>query len=267
MSDLLEQDLRDALADRAARITPETSARLRAVDYRPRSRSLRHPALGALGLTTAGGAAAAAVILLGSGAPAAFAGWSPKPTAPRPGQIAAAAQGCGTHDGTPVLTDTRGPYTASIYANGSTCVQGNGITISSSQDGTGTSSIAAGTIVLNGAGQSDSDGHALTMVDGQAGAGVKAVMIARSDGTSVQATVRNGWYLAWWPGSEHAITATVTSTGGTHTQAFPTIGGGQGRPCPAGANCTSGYGFASAGSRGTVRSSVHAPGSTASAKH
>ena len=40
MSDLLEDDLREALADRAARITPEASARLRAVDYHPRSRWL-----------------------------------------------------------------------------------------------------------------------------------------------------------------------------------------------------------------------------------
>ena len=40
MSDLLEHDLREALADRAARITPEASARLRAVDYHPRFRRL-----------------------------------------------------------------------------------------------------------------------------------------------------------------------------------------------------------------------------------
>ena len=40
MSDLLEDDLREALADRAARITPAASARLLAVDYHPRSRQL-----------------------------------------------------------------------------------------------------------------------------------------------------------------------------------------------------------------------------------
>jgi hypothetical protein len=63
MSDLLEQDLREAFAERAARITPEASARLRAVDYHPRSRwpaSRRAvSAVGALGLS--GGAAAIGV--------------------------------------------------------------------------------------------------------------------------------------------------------------------------------------------------------------
>jgi hypothetical protein len=47
MSDLPENDLRDALADRATLISSEASARLRAVDYHPRS--LPWPALGLWG--------------------------------------------------------------------------------------------------------------------------------------------------------------------------------------------------------------------------
>jgi hypothetical protein len=262
MSDLLEQDLRGALADRAALITPEASARLRAVDYRPRSRWLpSRPALGALGVTAAA-AAAAAAILLGSSAAPAFAGWTASPTAPVPGQLAAAEQVCGTGAGTPVLTDTRGPYTASIYADGSTCVAGNGITISSSRAGGGTSSIPAGTIELNGAGESDSEGHALTMVYGPIGAGVAGVTITRSDGSSVQATVKNGWYLAWWPGTERAVTAHVTSASATSTQSFPT---GPNRPspaCPAGAQCASGYGFRSPPAHSAGRSTVRIAGSS-----
>ena len=186
------------------------------------------PALGALGLSGAA-AAAGAAILLGSSAAPAFAGWTASPTAPLPGQLAAAEQHCGTGSGTPVLTDTRGPYTASIYADGSTCVDGNGIEISSGGGGGATSSIPAGTVELNGAGESDSDGHALTMVDGPIGAGVTGVTITRSDGSSVQATVKNGWYLAWWPGTERAVTAQVASASGTSTQSFPT---GPERPSP-----------------------------------
>ncbi len=96
------------------------------------------------------------------------------------------------------------------------------------------------------------------MVDGPLGAGVSGVTIARSDGTSVQATVKNGWYLAWWPGTEHAVTAQVASTSGTTTQSFPTMPRHTSPDCPAGAHCASGYGFASApGGRaggGAVRS-------------
>jgi hypothetical protein len=256
MSDLLEQDLRGALAHRAALISPEASARLRAVDYRPRSRRRGSPPVfGALGLSAAA-AAAAAAILLGSSAAPAFAGWTATPTAPQPGQLAAAEQDCGSGAGTPVLTDTRGPYTASIYADGSTCVEGNGITISSNRDGGGTPTPAAGAIELNGAGESDSDGHALTMVDGATGAGVRAVTITRSDGSSVQATVKNGWYLAWWPGSERAVTAQVASASGTGTQSFPTAPDQPGPACPAGAHCASGYGFGSAPGHGAQQSTT-----------
>lgn len=266
MSDLLEHDLREALTDRAALITRESSARLRAVDYHPRSRSLpSRPALAALGLSAAA-AAAGTAILLGSSAAPAFAGWTASPTAPLRGQLAAAQQQCGKGAGTPVLTDTRGPYTASIYANGSNCVEGNGIMINSSTGGGGTSGIPAGTIELNGAGESDSDGHALTMVDGPIGADVTGVTITRSDGSPVQATVKNGWYLAWWPGAERALTAQVASASGNNTQFFPTAPDHPSPACPAGAHCASGYGFASAPARGTRRSTVQVGGSSSGGK-
>ena len=265
MTDLLEHDLREALADRAARITPDASARLRAVDYHPRSHRLGSrravSALGAVGLIGAA-AATGAVILLGSSATPAFAGWTASPTAPLPGQLAAAHQHCSAGAGTPVLTDTRGPYTASIYADGSTCVDGNGIEISSTGGGGGTSNTPAGTIELGGAGQSDSDGHALTMVDGAVGAGVTGVTIRRSDGSSVQATVKNGWYLAWWPGTERAVTAQVASASGASTQSFP-VGPQQAAPaCPAGAHCSSGYGFASGSAHGARGSTTRTGGSS-----
>jgi hypothetical protein len=262
MSDLLQHDLREALADRAALIPQEASARLRAVDYHPRSRSLLSwPALGALGLTSAA-AAAGAAILLGSAAAPAFAGWAASPTPPLRGQLAGAEQRCSTGTGTPLLTDTRGPYTASIYADGSTCVEGNGITISSSSVGGGKSSVPAGAVQLDVAGESDSDGHALTMVDGPIGAGVTGVTITRSDGSSVQATVKNGWYLAWWPGTERAVTARVASASGTSAQSFPTAPDRPSPACPAGAQCGSGYGFSSAPAHGAGRSTVGIAGNS-----
>jgi len=265
MSDLLEDDLREAFADRAARITPEASARLRAVDYHPRSGRLSsrraRSALGALGLSGAA-AVVGAVVLLGSNAAPAFAGWTSSPTTPLPGQLAAAQQHCTAGSGTPVLTDTRGPYTASIYADGATCLQGNGIEISGGGAGNAADA-TAGTIELNGAGESDSDGHALTMVDGRIGSGVTGVTITRSDGSSVRATVKNGWYLAWWPGSERAVTAHVANANGTSAQSFPT-GAQQPSPaCPTGAHCTSGYGFATGSAHRAGQSSVRVTGGSA----
>jgi hypothetical protein len=264
MSDQFEHNLREALADRAALVPRGASARLRAVDYHPRSRSLPSRAvLGALGLSGAA-AAAGAAILLGSSAAPAFAGWTASPTAPLHGQLAGAEQRCATGAGTPVLSDTRGPYTASIYADGSTCVEGNGITISSGSGGGAESGVPAGAIQLNGAGESDSDGRALTMVDGPIGAGVTGVTITRSDGSSVQATVKNGWYLAWWPGTERAVTAQVATASATSTQSFPTGPDHPSPACPTGAHCGSGYGFASGPAHGARRSSGRIGGSSTS---
>ena len=63
----------------------------------------------------------AVVISLTAGASSAFAGWTPTPTPPTPGQLAAAradCQGQAPIAGLPLkLADTRGPFTFSVYAN------------------------------------------------------------------------------------------------------------------------------------------------------
>jgi hypothetical protein len=251
MSDLLEQDVRETLAQRAAQIDPAASARLRAVDYRPRRRGVPAvSALGALGVSATAAVVIAAVTLGSSAAPA-FAGWSPTPTPPLAGQLAAAEQACSANLGTPVLTDTRGPYTASIYADATTshtCLQGGSLSIASSNSGPNQTDISAGQVQLNGLGMKNSSGQALTLVNGRIGTGVTSVTIERSDGSSVRATVSGGWYLAWWPGTVRATTADVTTTTGTVVERFPSTPQGPAvPPCAAGSRCSSGYGFGSAG--------------------
>ena len=92
MIDLLEQKIRKTLSTRAEEIDPAAIARLRAIDYRPRRRRVPAlPALGALGVSATAVAAVVAVTLGSSAAPA-FAGWSPTPTPPAAGQLAAAEQ-------------------------------------------------------------------------------------------------------------------------------------------------------------------------------
>ncbi|HEX4484213.1 MAG TPA: hypothetical protein VH081_10540 [Solirubrobacteraceae bacterium] len=250
MPDQLEQNLRDALSHRAAQLDPGSIARLRAVDYHPRRHRIgKLPAIGAL--TAAGTAAAvAALVTVGSSAAPAFAGWNATPTAPAPGQLAQAAQSCGQDLGNPVLTDSRGPYTAAIYADSTTgdvCLSGNGVSMSSSSSSQAPTSVAAGQIQSNGGGTRDSAGNALTLVDGRTGAGVTAVTIDRSDGSSVQATVSNGWYLAWWPGTVAATNAEVATASGTSTVAFPSAPTLSAPACPSGGHCATGYSFGSGG--------------------
>ena len=266
MPDQLEQHLREALSQRAAQLDPGSIARLRAIDYHPRRRRIRKlPAIGALGATGIA-AVVAAIVTLGSSAAPAFAGWQPTPTSPAPGQLAQAAQACGQNLGSPVLTDSRGPYTASIYADATTsdvCLSGNGVSISSRSTSVAPASVAAGQIQRDGGGTRDSAGNALTIVDGRTGAGVTAVTIDRSDGSSVQATVANGWYVAWWPGTVAATKAEVTTTSGTSAVAFPSTPALPGPRCPSGAHCAAGYSFSSG--RGSGSGSFSGSGSGNSA--
>jgi hypothetical protein len=249
MPDPLEQSLREAFSHRAAQFDPDSIARLRAIDYHPRRHRIgKLPAIGAL---AAAGTAAAVVALVtvGSNAAPAFAGWRATPSTPAPGQLAQAAEACGQDLGSPVLTDSRGPYTAAIYADSTTgevCLSGNGVSVSSSSTSQVPTSVAAGQIQSSGGGTRDSAGNALTLVDGRTGVGVTAVTIDRSDGTSVQATVANGWYLAWWPGAAAASNAEVTTASGTSTVAFPSMPALSAPACPSGAHCAAGYSFGSA---------------------
>jgi len=258
MPDQLEQRLREALSQRAAQLDPDSIARLQAIDYHPRRRRIsKLPAIGALGATGIA-AAVAAVVTLGSSAAPAFAGWQPTPSTPAPGQLAQAAQACGQNLGSPVLTDSRGPYTASIYADATTsdvCLSGNGVSISSRSTAVAPASVAAGRVQLDGGGTRDSAGNALTIVDGRTGSGVAAVTIDRSDGSSVQATVANGWYVAWWPGTVAATYAQVTTASGTSTVAFPSTPALPGPRCPSGAHCAAGYSFSSGRDSGSFSGS------------
>jgi hypothetical protein len=116
----LETELRAALHHRAARI--HASRDLLAVDYHPRVRRMRPSVAIGAGLAAAAAALTAAFSLSG-GAGSAFADWSPQPTAPAPGQLAAAEAYCATSvpdPGLPLkLVDTRGPFTFLVYSDGS----------------------------------------------------------------------------------------------------------------------------------------------------
>lgn len=264
MTDQLEQNLREALSYRDAQLDTDAIARLRAQDYRPRRHRVRRlPAFGALGAT--GLAAAAGVIVaLGSSAAPAFAGWNATPTAPAAGQLGQAAQACGQGLGSPVLTESRGPYTAAIYASSDTsdvCLAGNGVSMSSSTTSQQKGSLPADGIQFGGHGMRDTSGDALTLSVGRVGSGVTAVSLALSDGSSVQATVSDGWYLAWWPGNVTATQAQVTTASGTNTVTYPAT---PAQNCPSKAPCASGYAFGGGVVKGSGSSSMTINGSSSS---
>jgi hypothetical protein len=136
MNTTLEEELGAAFAARVADLPPEATARVRAIDYRPRQhrRTLRV----GLGAGAAAGAATAGTVLavvLGGAAPA-FAGWSATPTAVTtsapaapdclstlantPAGSSGTGSGAGTDTGAwqTLLSDVRGPFTITLLQDG-----------------------------------------------------------------------------------------------------------------------------------------------------
>ena len=172
----------------------------------------------------------------------------------------------------PVLTDTRGPFTLMILRSAgasATCFNGPSFTTiaanntqssggasehvlsGSSTVGSGAGSSQSSTSVMglggNGAGpigpatQSHlltSGGQPYTFVQGQVVSGVTGVTLVRSDRSNVQATVADGSFVAWWPGSAGATSAQITSSAGVATQQLtftaPPVG-----PCKPSSSSTS----------------------------
>jgi hypothetical protein len=83
-----------------------------------------------------------------------------------------------------------------------------------------------------------SGGQPYTFVQGQVVSGVTGVTLVRSDRSNVQATVADGSFVAWWPGSAGATSAQITSSAGVATQQLtftaPPVG-----PCKPSSSSTS----------------------------
>ena len=272
MNDQLEPDLRAALHERASLVPDSSVARLTALDYHPRRSRFSPPiAIGASATAAAAAGGAALLISLGAGATNAFAGWTAKPTPPAPGQIQAAGAACQASQspiaGLPLkLSDTRGPFTFSVYADSqtsATCIKGPSFTGVSTSHSSAPLSVPADQIELWSAHQTSRDGAPYSFAEGRTGDGVSAVTLVLDDGTSVQATVGNDWYVAWWP-SDHAITsARVTTPAGVSTQAVTTPGPGT---AASGDGTISGGATGSASGSGGVIASGGAIGSSSASK-
>ena len=256
----LEAELRAAMAERASHVPHGALAGLRAIDYRPRGRRLRpRLAIGAVASFAGATAATVALVSFGASAPEAFAGWTRSPSQPTRAQIASAERDCQSRlvgtpsaiaaNAKPVLIDSRGPFSFVIYASENataTCIDGPQFTSVLGANGPGAGVAPAGEIRLISEHLTTRDGHPYSLVEGHVGAGVTATTLVLADGTKVTASLANGWFAAWWPGS-HDVTATEITTGsGTRTETFPTS------PAPpAGASIV---GFAGGGTGGRARS-------------
>jgi hypothetical protein len=248
-------------------ITAHRERLVREIATPQRRQVSRRLALTGVGALAAVGASSTAALLAfaGAGAPSAFAGWTATPTRPASGETAGALGSCTSQlagapqeqpgipasGWQPLLTDTRGPFTAMILKSGSTtatCVTGPSFTstaasaaptggasehvISSGHSasvGSASANALASVSALRpgGAGPiteasderlTTDSGQGYTFVQGQVANDVTGITLALSDGSSVQATVAGGSFVAWWPGSTDPTSASVASSSGVMTQ-------------------------------------------------
>jgi hypothetical protein len=251
MDKRLEAELREVLASRASEVPAGAVERLIQADYWPRIRRVTpRAAIGALSGASVVGAGVVAAVLL-TGATPAYAGWTAAPATSGARPPAAAASSCeaslallptAPHGSwTPVVTDVRGPYTLAVYENAridGTCLTGPSVTAVSVYGAGGSQSVSSGGSHRRGVGVSSSDGVVdsgggiervsqghlssaagpYAIIEGSVASDVSAVSLELSDGTDVQATVGGGWFLAWWPSSDAATAAQVTTPSGVTTQ-------------------------------------------------
>jgi hypothetical protein len=205
--------------------------------------------LGVRARLAAGGAGISALVaaiivaaISGSAAVPAFAGWSARPTPALPGQITDATRRCGLT--APVLVEVRGPYTAAVFASrsgGSACVEGPSGSFVGSIGGVQApdNPIKTDQIQTAVATASDAKGHAFMLLAGRVGSAVRSIVIHRSNHIDVIASIKNGWYLAWWPARAHATDATVTTRSGVHDIGLPSLATSTPASCggPTGTGC------------------------------
>ena len=220
----LETDLRAALHASAARV--HASPRVLGADYRPRlRRTWPTVAIGA-GVAAAAAALVAATSLTGGAGPA-FAGWTATPSAPTPTELAATEAYCAANipiPGLPLkLVEARGPFTFAVYSDGTWnnfCTSGPSFGNTSGWSTSPPLTVPAGKLYLWAEHTTTDSGRAYTFLIAQAGDGVSAADLTLDDGSSVTATVDNGWAVAWWPGSHRVAAADLETTAGARTQTF-----------------------------------------------
>lgn len=257
-ADTFEDRLLDALLDRFDNLASQPPAALAPVQRRA---SIRRYAVPLTGLTVAATAASLTVVEIGGPTAAnhvgpglkaqpatsayALADWTARPTsadraqvtaaeshcAPSIGQVGAAQPAQGEKQGptptggpwSPVLVDTRGNLTLTLYSGDGTatmaCLASPTLVWLNPVDTSGEPPVTDNSASLAEVTTRGAASDVYTIAVGLSGSAVTAVGLQRVDGSEVTATVSNGRFLAWWPGSEGVKALAVTTSAGT--QVYP----------------------------------------------
>jgi hypothetical protein len=233
MTDTFPQDLQTALAERANAL-PSADVDDWLIQFdrssRARRRSARLRAATNAGGTTALVGLAVLIFMLSVGSrsnhqqprltnpavPAAYEGWTPIPTKAAAARAKSAATRCEyfavhkSHLGEPLITDARGPYVAVLFVDRRdnyerSCIYGPNLGL---QGGGWIKSPipleappSANSIqhFRESGSCNPATGRAVEEMHGQAGSHVVGATFYFPNRAAVQATIRRGFYMVWWP--------------------------------------------------------------------
>jgi hypothetical protein len=126
-----------------------------------------------------------------------------------------------------VVVDTRGPYTMILFeaAHGAaelSCFSGRDPKLPSLGGSFGAHSpprVPAGHVSLVSSGSTttppNEGSQHFSQLVGRTGPGVTGVTLRLRDGTRVTASLANGWFVAWWPGTQRGTATEVRTSRGT----------------------------------------------------
>jgi hypothetical protein len=151
----------------------------------------------------------------------AFVGWKPIPGAADPALAAGAVDKCHAEGADLVAQDQRGNAATLLFAAGeemTICLvveDSTGTIVSAASGGThlatqrGAISVDTGMTV-----PANPDWPGLRILAGRASTAVATVTVTRSDGVEIRATVKSGYFVAWWPSDTPGSTVTARDAGG-----------------------------------------------------
>jgi len=164
----------------------------------------------------------------------------PNGSAPAPPQLPT--------DVAPSLTDTRGPYTLMLFDDGEAnalCIIGPSLRVLSVAGASGQASFGYDSVSSGGGGpapggvtthtggsssiagpdgihqfalSASSAGANFSVADGRIAGDVTGATVVLADGSQVAATTGNGWFLAWWPNTQRAVSLVLITSSGVSTQ-------------------------------------------------
>ena len=158
-----------------------------------------------------------------------FAGWRPVPDAADASLASSATGPCQIDRAMKLVAqDQRGNAATLVYADGNQlaiCLvaRDSAGDVVAAASGVSHLEAVAGSLSVDTGLEAPATGSSpgVRILAGRAAAPIAAVTVARADGVTVSATVRDGYFVAWWPNTSDAVSVNSTDRHGSVVEVKP----------------------------------------------